>query len=93
MQNNGVSLDAFLSRVSSKISLEESERSPRETAQAVLDRFFSSETTAKCSPCGEAATNLSTCTKIDTKTNPSISIDMVSQFITEDIEALIQETI
>jgi hypothetical protein len=93
VSNTSVNLDNFLARIAEEINLEEAARPPRETAQAVLDRFFSSEVQARCRPCGEPASNLSTCTKIDTSTNPTIAVHMVSRFIADDIEALSREIV
>lgn len=89
MENlNSVNLKTFLRAVEEGIAAEELSRSPRDTSQADLGVFFSDESLTRCSPCGEKNTTFSTCTKIDTQTNPSISLDMVSRFITADIEAL-----
>jgi hypothetical protein len=72
------------------VTVEESEKAvPPRVAEPQDIALFFAPAQAACSPCGEPVTTLSTCTRIDTKTNPTFDSEKkLDAAIDQDLQGL-----
>jgi hypothetical protein len=76
----------LIAELEKHVRRQEESLSPRRTSVLDIAQFF--QPMEACTPCGEPVTTLSTCTRIDTKTNPTVGPEKIDSLIIDDIQAL-----
>ncbi|MBU7440917.1 hypothetical protein [Paraburkholderia fungorum] len=84
------SLDVTLEHLRERIATSEKAYPRRASSVDELSLWFATPEAA-CSPCGEKVTSMSTCTKIDTQTNPTVVGEPKEEEIREDLAMISQE--